>query len=334
MKLNSIFTSHMVLAKGLPIRIYGEGSGTVQVRFCGYQKTITSHEQKWLVEFPPMEYGGPYSMEVIFEDKTIVLEDIYIGEVILFAGQSNVQFKMEESNTPTEQYQSNCKLRLFSTDRIEKTDYFTASDGWVVCQKEQVAHWSALAYLAGNEISRKKDIAVGVIACYQGASVIESWVPKGTFEDRNIHIPLDKKHPDHVCEAFGQWNGDGVLYTYALSQVVPFSLSAVVWYQGESDTSEEEGRVYSDQLAVLIDVWRKDFYRDNLPFVVVQIADYRDRSDAGWALIQKAQMDIQTKMPYVKTVVSADVCETNDIHPPTKTKLARRISSVLLRDMA
>ena len=133
MKLNSIFTSHMVFAKGLPIRIYGEGSGTVQVRFCGCKKTITSHEQKWLVEFPPMEYGGPYSMEVIFEDKTIVLEDIYIGEVILFAGQSNVQFKMEESNTPTEQYQSNCKLRLFSTDRIEKTDYFTASDGWVVC---------------------------------------------------------------------------------------------------------------------------------------------------------------------------------------------------------
>lgn len=331
MKLNNIFTSHMVFAKGLPIRIYGEGSGVVQIRFAGHQKTITSHEQKWQIDFPPMEYGGPYAIEVIFEEKTIFLEDIYVGEVILFAGQSNMQFKMGESNTPADQYESNPKLRLFSTDRIEKTDYFTARDGWVLCEKEQLVHWSALAYLAGNEISRKKDIAVGVIACYQGASVIESWVPKGTFENRKIHIPLDQKHPDH---AFELWNGDGVLYAHALSQVVPFSLSAVVWYQGESDTSEEEGRVYSEELAALIDMWRRDFDRENLPFVVVQIADYQDRADAGWALVQKAQIEIQTKMPGVKTVVSADICESNEIHPPTKTKLAQRISRVILDYMA
>ena len=38
-----------------------------------------------MVEFPPMEYGGPYSIEVDFEDRKIIFEDIYIGEVFLFA---------------------------------------------------------------------------------------------------------------------------------------------------------------------------------------------------------------------------------------------------------
>ena len=33
MKLNSIFTSHMVFAKGMPIRIFGEGKGTAEITF-------------------------------------------------------------------------------------------------------------------------------------------------------------------------------------------------------------------------------------------------------------------------------------------------------------
>ena len=88
MKLNKIFTSHMVFARHLPIKIYGEGSGVVEIYFAGHKKTLISKKDKWMVEFPPMEYGGPYSMEVVFEDRQVVLEDIYIGEVFLFAGQS------------------------------------------------------------------------------------------------------------------------------------------------------------------------------------------------------------------------------------------------------
>lgn len=333
MTLNKIFSSHMVFARRLPIRIYGEGSGVVQINFVGYKKILISEDDKWIVEFPPMEYGGPYSMEVIFEDEKIVLEDIYIGEVFLFAGQSNMQFKMKESNTPIDLYNSNNKLRLYSTDRIEKSDYYTSDDGWVICEKEQVGNWSAIAYLTGNEISKTKNIAVGAIACYQGASVIESWVPKGAFKE--INIPEDKKYIDHTVKDFSAWNSEGTLYSYALSQVVPFSVSAVVWYQGESDATQEEGLVYCDELSVLINVWRKDFYNPNLPFVIVQISDNIQRAaiDNGWSLIQKAQIDIQSKSPNVKTVISADVCENNDIHPKTKDKLAQRISNVILNDI-
>lgn len=286
-----------------------------------------------MVEFPPMEYGGPYSMEVNFIDRKIILEDIYIGEVFLFAGQSNMQLKMHESNTPVEMYSSNDKLRIYSTDRIEGTDYYTTDDGWIVCEKECVPNLSALAYLTANEISNKKYIAVGIITCYQGASVIESWVPEKTFEKRNIDIPADKKFVDHTLEQYTAWNGDGVLYSYALSQVIPYSISAVVWYQGESDTSGEEGRVYVDELSALIDIWRNDFANENLPFVVVQLADCIDRAGKGWELIQKAQIEVQSKRPYVKTVISSDICENDDIHPKTKDKLAKRISEVILNDI-
>jgi hypothetical protein len=58
---------------------------------------------------------------------------------------------------------------------------------------------------------------------------------------------------------------------------------------------------------------------------VIQIADYVNRLGEAWRNIQKAQYDIQFELPQVKTVCSADVSERDDIHPPTKIHLARRI---------
>ena len=208
MRLNKIFSSHMVFAAQKPIKIYGSGAGKAEITFAGQTNTVISEDDNWIVKFPPMGYGGPYELKAVFADSEVILEDIFVGEVYLFAGQSNMQFKIKESSASNCAFDSNEKLRLFSTDRIEKTDYFTADDGWQVCKADEVKEWSAIAYFVSNEIT-KKDVAVGAVACYQGASVIESWVPKGTFEKLNINIPDDKKYPDHFHEFYGQWNADG-----------------------------------------------------------------------------------------------------------------------------
>lgn len=330
MNLNKIFTSHMVFAANKPIRIYGEGRGTVKIDFAGIIKETVSSDDKWYMEFPPMEYGGPYKLTAVFEDYTVLLEDIFIGEVYLFSGQSNMQFKMEETDEPFENFKSNEMIRMFSTDRLDDSEYFKSKDGWVVQNKEQVKYWSAIAYYTSNEIFKRKNIAIGVITCYQGASVIESWVPAGAFQKIGIDIPIKEKHCDHTDENYKKWNGDGALYEYGLSQVIPFNLSAVVWYQGESDTAKSEAKVYIDELKELINIWRKDFKNPLLPFCIVQIANYIHRTDEAWAIVQNAQADIQNVTDNTKTVISADVCETDDIHPKTKDKLSKRIADQLI----
>ena len=328
MELNKIFTSHMVFAAHKPIKIYGSGKGRAEISFAGEKTVCMSDSENWSIELPPMEYGGPYSMSVILENRSLILEDIYIGDVFLFAGQSNVDFKVGESTLPRESYKSNDMLRIFSADN--KTDKFTSDDGWVICKKEEVEYWSALAYSVGDEIAKKKDVAVGCIVCYQGASAIESWVPKGTFSD----IVIQEPKPDHTSGQYGSWNFDGFLYENSLSKVIPYNLSAVVWYQGETDTYETEGLVYADELCRLIEVWRKDFYDEDLPFVIIQIADFIERNDRGWQLVQEAQMKVQLMMKNTKTVVSRDVCENDEIHPKTKDKLAKRVSGVILNDIS
>ena len=329
MKLNSIFTSHMVFAVGKPIRIYGEGKGSVEISFASHRKEIVSTSENWFVEFPPMEYGGPYEMRVVLEDETVVLDDIYIGDVYLFSGQSNMQFKLKDSSTPKSAYETNGKLRMYSTDRLQEGEYYTSADGWVMSDKDYVGNWSAITYLVGNGLSKKKQVGVGAIACYQGASVIESWVSKGTLEKANINLPIDQRSADHVFEEFAAWNGDGVLYSHALSQVIPYSINGVVWYQGESDSSEEESNVYAAELVELIKLWRRDFRDDELPFVVIQLANFDQRPDIAWSNIQKAQWEVQSMLPNVKTVICADVCEDDSIHPQTKDGLAQRVVEVL-----
>lgn len=82
-------------------------------------------------------------------------------------------------------------------------------------------------------------------------------------------------------------------------------------------------------LQSLIRVWRKAFRNPSLPFVVVQIADFTPCLNEGWRLVQKAQLDVQNTAEKVKTVISADVCEKDNIHPPTKHLLAGRIVCAL-----
>ncbi|MBQ7347643.1 MAG: hypothetical protein IJW55_06765 [Clostridia bacterium] len=331
MELNKIFSSNMVFAANKPIRIYGEGCGKVTIDFAGQTKSGIFNDKNWDIEFSAMTYGGPYKMKVTFEDREILFSNIYIGEVYLFAGQSNMQFKIYESSLPPEQYFENEKLRLFAARKVKNNDFFSPDDGWITCKKAEVKHWSAIGSLVGNEIAKKKDIAVGIITCAQGASVIESWVPQDAFKKHNIDIPIENRHPDHVFEEFTKWNGDGILYNFMLRQIIPYSLTGVIWYQGESDTTIDEALVYADELKALIHIWRNDFKDEELPFVIVQIADYNKRADDGWRLVQKAQLDIQTMTRNVKTVISADVCENDDIHPKTKSHLSKRIADLLMQ---
>ena len=329
MKLHSIFTSHMVFAAGKPIRVYGTGEGVATVTLNGVTATAVSENGAWMAILPAMPYGGPYTLCANLDGEEITLTDVYVGEVYLMAGQSNMQFKMSESSSPAECYEDVPLLRMYSTDRIEKSDRFTPADGWVTAKKEDVKDWTAIGYLTGKEIACKKGIAVGILTCYQGASVIESWLPKGILAAEGIFVPEGGFHGDHTYKEFSAWNHEGVLYEYALSQLFPFSLTAIAWYQGESDATPEEGRVYARELTLWINQMRKDFMDETLPVAVIQLAECLSRAGEGWTLIQEAQAEVGRTLPYTVTVPCADICENDNIHPPTKTRLAIRLADAL-----
>ncbi len=331
MKFNEIFSDNLVFAKGKPIRIFGTGKGTGEITFMGETKNVVSNEDFWCVEFSGKDYGGPYELTATLNGKTTVLDNIHIGEVFVYAGQSNLQFKLQSSTAPKDMYEDNANLRLYSPNRLDNEEFFFPKDGWITAKSESVGKWTALGFLASNGYQKQKGVAVGVITCYQGASVIESWLPNGELKKHGIDFPIEEKYIDHRVPDYNVWNKDGMLFEYALGQIVPFSVSAIVWYQGESDAFGKEAEIYDKELEILISCWKKEFNDKNLPFVIVQIANCEERLGEGWLNVQNAQKRVCERVENTELVISKDVCETNDIHPPTKHLLAERICTALIK---
>ena len=321
--LNSIFCNDMIMQANKPVRFFGSGDGNVSVELNGVNKSTVSNG-KWLIEFDAMGYGGPYEIKVMLDDKSIILNNVYFGDVYLLGGQSNMQFKLRESSESKENYKGNKNARLFTVDRMEEGERFKECDGWVELTSDSAPDFSAIGYYVAQELATDER-KIGLIACYQGASVIQSWMSKEYALVPEFKI--ENRFADH--EWFPVWNDDGVLYENMLSKIIPYSMASVLWYQGESNASVDEANIYLEFLRALITNWREGFMDEKLEFIVVQLADHLDRAGYAWSKIQEQQMLAQDKIPYVKTVVCRDVCDNIDIHPKEKDILSKRIVQAL-----
>ncbi len=321
--LNSIFASNMILQAGAPVRFFGNGHGEVLVRFNGSEKKARS-QGKWLLEFDAVDYGGPYEIYFELDKICFTLKNVYFGDVILLGGQSNMQFKLRESSEPKENYKANENVRLFTVDRMEGGEPFSSRDGWVPLSYENAPNFSAIGYYVASALATPER-KIGLIACYQGASVIQSWMPRNVALVPEFEI--ENRFADH--EWFPIWNDDGVLWEHMIEKILPFSISSVLWYQGESNASASEADIYLDMLNAMIGAWRLHFKNDTLKFVVIQLADHLDRAGYAWQKIQDEQLRAQSVIPYVKTVICRDVCDNIDIHPKEKDILSSRVCDAL-----
>lgn len=318
-QLNPIFTSHMVLQANKPIRIFGEGEGEVCVAFSDEEPlTVATVQGKWLVELPSRPYGGPYTLSITLDGEEKILEDVWLGDVYLLGGQSNMQMKLNETNFPPEQYAGNEHIRAFSpTDAC-------AADGWVVLTRENAGELSAIGYHVAQSLARE-DRKIGLLACNRGATAIQTWMPPDVVCDPRFQV----ENKSYVHTKYAASNVESYMYETVASRLMPFSMAAALWYQGESNASEGEAPIYLWMLEALITSWRREFMDETLPFIVVQIADCVERDTPWWRMIQREQLRAAEAIPYVKSVVCRDICEDDCIHPPTKHLLAARIVALL-----
>ena len=316
-----MFTSHMVFQANKPVRFFGTGSGMVSVTFNGTKKSVCA-DGDWLIEFEACDYGGPYEIQVELDGSITVLSDVWVGDVYLLAGQSNMQLRLELSKYPVENYTGNDNVRYYTADQ-PMPQKIVSADGWVQLTKKNAGMFPAIGYHIATTLATDNR-KIGLIGCFQGASVIQAWLPEAIAKKEAFQV--SEKYKDHAKYAH---NKDGLLYQYMTEKLIPYSVHTMLWYQGESNVSEQESKIYLSMLTALIHAWREGFCDKNLPVIVVQIADCDSRATEAWRTVQQAQMAVQDVLPNVRTVISRDVCESDDIHPGTKELLAKRIAAML-----
>lgn len=134
--------------------------------------------------------------------------------------------------------------------------------------------------------------------------------------------------PDQPSMPAGFQNMAAAAYNGMLLPLAPYALAGMVWYQGESNTGR--AKVYEDQLKSLMQNWRQQFGLPELPFVIVQLANYMAPSatpqETGWAQLRESQRRAALSDSRAELAVAIDLGEANDIHPLRKRELAERVA--------
>ncbi|MFA5007353.1 MAG: sialate O-acetylesterase [Candidatus Izemoplasmatales bacterium] len=133
-------------------------------------------------------------------------------------------------------------------------------------------------------------------------------------------LPMGPKH----------WNRPAGEFDTMLRTVVPFTIKAVLFYQGESD--HQNADLYEQAFKTMIRSWRRVFDDATLPFVFTQVAGYSypGLPEPGIALVREAQAACINLVDNVFMASAVDLGEENNIHPKDKRIVAQRLLDVLL----
>lgn len=123
-----------------------------------------------------------------------------------------------------------------------------------------------------------------------------------------------------------------VLYNSMIAPLFRVPVAGALWYQGESNVGSR--REYARQLTAMIADWRKGFGRPDMPFYIIELADFLHQSDSSgrraWAEMRAEQAKVAEQVPNASLVRNSDLGEWNDIHPLDKKTLGRRAAEAVL----
>jgi sialate O-acetylesterase len=97
------FGDHMVLQRERPLTFWGQGSPgeTVSLKWLTatgllFAETNVDADGQWRLSIAPQAAGGPYQL-VFQAAERLTLQDVWVGEVWLASGQSNMEWTVAQS---------------------------------------------------------------------------------------------------------------------------------------------------------------------------------------------------------------------------------------------
>jgi sialate O-acetylesterase len=159
---------------------------------------------------------------------------------------------------------------------------------------------------------------------------LEDWLVKAkTYKERREVLAPNPSFPAELSP-YASNQDPTMLYNGMIHSIVGFPIRGAIWYQGESN--HDEGMLYLEKKKALIQGWRELWGQGDFPFYYVQIAPFRygDKDPTTLAKFWEAQAAVQSAAPKTAMVVINDIATVNDIHPPNKQEVGRRLALLAL----
>ena len=358
LQLPSIYSDGMVLQRERPLTLRGtaDAGEEVTLSFRGWRgRAKTSRLGEWAITLPAQSSGGPYTLEVSTSRRRIQLHSIYVGEVWLCSGQSNMAFTLGESSDEEHRpIQPDSLLRIYSMEPAHET----TATAWPLSfldSLDQLRYYrptswegatpsrtniSAIAYHFARELRDSLQIPVGIVVNAVGGSPTEAWIDRATLEMKLPAILRHWRTNDFIMPWVRERAGQNLearstplarhpyaptyLYDTGIRPLEGFAFRGALWYQGESNAHNVE--VHEALFPLLVDSWRKTFGA-KLLFYYVQLSSMERPS---WPAFRDSQRRLARPQDGVEMVVSIDHGLKTDVHPRVKYPIGHRLAQLAL----
>lgn len=332
-KLSPLFSDHMVVQQAMPLTIWGQADPGEKVTASQEGKEIGSATADakgyWKITAAAPK-AGPVPDLTLKASNEIVIKDILAGEVWLCSGQSNMQMPMTPVGKLTYGGVDNQDEEVKAADYPEIRFF---RDQWEVCTPETIKAASATAYFFGRSLYKKLNVPIGLITRAVGGTAIEFWVGdkawtpelerKAVDGYRPFYAEMREKNPakalaepEKYPETFSK------LYKLNIAPLAGYPVRGALWYQGETNT--ERPGAYTELLTALIQSWRQAWTQPDLPFVIVQLPEFKGPSDPTWPVIRAKQAEVAATVPNVALAPMLGAGDPLNLHPRNKQEIGRR----------
>jgi sialate O-acetylesterase len=224
LRLPAIFSDNMVFQRNVPAPVWGWAApgAQVAVAFDGQSVSAKSGgDGKWMATLAPLTAGGPHELTVQSGRDTVTVRNVLVGEVWLCSGQSNMEMYVADSiNAEQELAKANYPdIRIIRVPKvISHQPQPDVNAAWKICNRDNVATFSAVAYFFGREIHKKLGVPVGLIDSSWGGTIIEAWTSLGALKTQPENVAtlqryasalknLDKARAEYAAQ-LAQWEKD------------------------------------------------------------------------------------------------------------------------------
>lgn len=365
LSVSSMYGDNMVIQRERPIVFRGSADRgeKVSVSFAGRRgNAVAGDDGRWSVVFDPEPAGGPFELEIAGKERTFHYSNVWVGEVWICAGQSNMEFKLCQGSTADDDIKeagSQSRLHLFNMkenwltgdfewtatalDSVNRLQYLTP-EGWKMSSSETAAGFSAVGYHFGRVLADSLNCHVGLISCAVGGSTTESWVDRNVLRYEFPEILHDWNNGD-----FGQgWARGrakknmsaavnplqmhpyqpGYLFDAGVRLTDHWSIRGILWYQGESNAHNIEAH---EKLFELMLKSFRQYWGQNLAVQVVQLSGIGNRP--SWPKFRDSQRRLAESIPGVGLTVCSDLGHPTDVHPKAKKPVGERSAVGVLHDV-
>ncbi len=332
-----LFGDEMCLQRDVVNKIWGtienlKGNKHIAVDFRGRTYFGEVNGNDWEIYLPMMTAGGPFEMTLICDWGTKKINDVYVGEVYLLSGQSNMEWKVGWSEGILADLYSdeeNCRndnIRLLSVGgkfRETPTKTLETPPVWNGANSSSIPNFSAVGFIFGKKMQESLGCPVGLVCTAIGGSIIESWMDDEAYTEY-------KKNNTTACDESAIWKMPNLGFNGMIYPLEGFNFRGVGWYQGCSNVYGTEGN-HDNALRALIACWRKFFNNPELTFSICELARFHENTIAYSTINEKIGI-VAKEDKFVCNAINLDQGDWADIHPRDKRVIGSRLADETLRN--